>query len=211
MALVTALMLTLISMTIVMYLLLMVTSGIKQSGANKRYRTALEASYGGTEIMTKEVLPYIFLTTITNGGTNPGTAASGLFASALNFTAETDACLLQKLTSSTNWTACKSSSQLSDAKNAPDFTMKLNAASSTLNPSPDPFTVYAKIVNTECGDKRTYAAGGKCTNSDLSGIFLDAGIPTDMERKPAIYKIEIQAERSTNAQEKSKMAILYAY
>lgn len=217
-ALVTALMLTLISLTIVMYLLLMVNSGIKQSGANKRYRSTLEASYGATELMTKEVLPYVFLSTISAGRDDPGTAAKSLFSSSLNFTTESDACLKLKLTSPSNlrsdspynWnTACKSDSRSSNAKTSPDFTMKLNATASASNPSPDPFTVYAKIVSTECSDPRPYPVG-KCTNSDLSGIYLD-GVVNDLERKPAVYKVEIQAERSTNAQEKTKVGILYAY
>lgn len=215
-ALVTALMLTLISLTIVMYLLLMVTSGIKQSGANKRYRSTLEAGYGATELITKEVLPHVFLTTINAKQSNPGTEARSLFSSSLNFTTETDACLTLKLTSPSNlptswptaynWdAACKAASRSSNAKTAPDFTMKLNATGT----SADPFTVYAKIVSTECGDTRPYP-DGKCTNSDISGIYLD-GMVNDLQRKPALYKIEIQAERSTNALEKTKMGILYAY
>lgn len=205
-ALVTSLMLTLISLTIVTYLLLMVTSGIKQSGANKRYRTALEASYGATELLTKQVLPYLFTSTLNSGRTDPGTATASLFASSLNFTPGADACLLQKLTSDpSNWTGNCSSS--SNAKELPDFTMKLNSTSS------DPFTVYTKIVSTLCSDKRTYADGGRCTNSDLSGVEnLDADStgPAVMSM-PAIYRVEIQAERSSNPQERSKLSLLYAY
>ena len=58
-ALITSLMFTLISLTIVMALLYMVTQSTRVSGANKRYKTALEASYGGSELFTKDILPYL--------------------------------------------------------------------------------------------------------------------------------------------------------
>ena len=59
-ALVTSLMLTLISLTLVMFLMYMITSSVKLSGANKRYKTALEASYGGVDIVANEVMPQLF-------------------------------------------------------------------------------------------------------------------------------------------------------
>jgi len=210
-ALVTALMLTLISLTIVMYLLYMITSGAKQSGANKRYRTALEASYGATDLMVKEVLPQIFKTTIASSLTNPGSSVSGLFASSLNFTSNTDVCLMQKLTlPPSQWsTGCSNSV---DAKVLPDFTMTLNSTSS------DPFIVYTKIVDTVCSDKRPYPTG-KCTGSDLSGFEeLDPGLGTTggtsvvtPPSMPATYRIEIRGERVNNPQEKAVLSILYAY
>lgn len=210
-ALVTALMLTMISLTIVMYLMYMVTSGAKQSGANKRYRTALEASYGATDLVVKEILPQIFKTTIANSLTNPGSTVSGLFASSLNFTSGTDACLMQKLTMPpSQWSpGCSNSG---DAKVLPDFTMRLNSTSS------DAFTVYTKIVDTVCSDKRPYPTG-KCTGSDLSGFEeLDPGIGTTggtsvvtPPSMPAIYRIEVRGEHTNNPQEKSVLSILYAY
>ena len=56
-ALVTALMLTLIALTITMALLYMVISSTKMSGAQKRYKTSREASYAAaTELYPKDIL-----------------------------------------------------------------------------------------------------------------------------------------------------------
>lgn len=210
MALVTALMLTLISLTIVMFLMYMVTSSIKMSGANKRYKTALEASYGGADIVAKEVMPQLF-----QNMSSPSSAiSSGGFSAAFNFSASSNtaanACLKQKLTrSSSSWGASCSGSV--DPKIAPDMTLTLNSTSS------DPFTVYTKIVDTICSDTRPYPVG-KCTGSDLSGMYLDSGMgvaggasDVAVQPKPAVYKIEVTSERSTNPKEKSNVSVLYAF
>jgi len=211
-ALVTSLMLTLISLTIIMYLLYMVTSGVKLSGANKRYKTALEASYGATDLVIKEIIPAIFSKTIAEGLSTPNlTSLTGLYAPSMDFTANTDACLMDKITkSSSNWGSTCSKS--SNPKEAPDFSIKLNSTGS------DPFTVYAKIIETICPDKRSYPTG-KCTGSDLSGFEqLDGGQGTTggtagitVQAMPAIYRIEVQGERTTNPSERSKLSVLYAY
>ncbi|HIJ94673.1 MAG TPA: hypothetical protein HPP94_02835 [Desulfuromonadales bacterium] len=211
-ALITSLMLMLISMTIVMYLMYMITSGVKMSGANKRYKTALEASYGAVDLITKDVLPQIFKTTIAASLTTPGTAITGLgFASVLNFTPSSDTCLINKFTKpASQWNAACSNT--TNPKVAPDFTMTLN---STVG---DPFIVYTKIVSTICSDTRAYPTG-KCTGSDLSGFEeLDPGLGTSSgssvvspQSMPAIYRIEISGERSNNPLEKSNLSVLYAY
>src|SRR6185369_11411972 len=55
-ALVTSLMFTMISLVICMALLHMIISGAQTSGAYKRYRTALDASYGGSEIVARDLI-----------------------------------------------------------------------------------------------------------------------------------------------------------
>jgi len=211
-ALITALLLTLISLTIVMYLLFMITSGVKLSGANKRYKTALEASYGSTDLVIKEIIPAIFSKTIAVNAYTPwDNSLSLLYPPGMDFTANTDTCLMDKITkSSSNWgPACSKSP---NPKESPDFSIKLNSTSS------DPFTVYTKIIDTICSDKRAYPTG-KCTGSDLSGYDqLDGGQGTTggaagitVQSMPATYRIEVQGERTTNFSERSKLSILYAY
>lgn len=208
-ALVTSLMLTLISLTIVMYLLYMITAGVKQSGANKRYKTALEASYGAVDLVIKEVMPQLFTATIAGGRTDPTYALAGMYASSVNFTNSGDACLMEKLTKpSSQWTCSKTTNPTV----SPDFSFRLNATGS------DTFTVYTKIVETICSDKRDYPTG-KCTGSDLSGIdYLDGGQGTtggasgvSVQAMPAIYRIEVRGQRTTSPLEKSNLSILYAY
>ena len=55
-ALVTSIMFTALSLVICMSLLYIITSGIQATGTLKRYRTALEATYGGTELMLKDII-----------------------------------------------------------------------------------------------------------------------------------------------------------
>ncbi len=210
-ALVTSLLLTLISLTIVMYLLLTVMTGAKISGANKRYRTVLEASYGGTELILKEVIPTIFTTTLSSSLANPTAALAGLYPTSFNFTTGTDACIMDKLTKpSSQWgTGCSTSS---DPKILPDFSLRLNSAAT------DTYAVYAKIVDSVCADKRPYPSG-KCTGSDLSGYeLLDGGQGTAAgssgvtpQSMPATYRIEIAGEKTSNPKEKSQLSVLYAY
>ena len=49
---------TLISLGIIMALLQMVLMGTKMSASQKVYRNSLEASYGGVEAFTKEIIPW---------------------------------------------------------------------------------------------------------------------------------------------------------
>lgn len=210
-ALVTALMLTLISLTIVSYLLLMVTSSISQSAANKRYKTALAASYGATEIVMKEIIPNIFRDTLANSLTNPSSSASYPTDAAF-FTANTDSCIMDKLTKPPSlWGAgCTNSA---DPKVNTDFTLKLNSTTAS-----ETYTVYTKIIDTICSDKRPYPEG-KCSGSDMSGYeLLDGGAGTSggasgvsVQAMPALYRIEILGEKTSNPKEKSKLSVLYAY
>ncbi|MEI7817420.1 MAG: hypothetical protein WCI45_09545, partial [Desulfuromonadales bacterium] len=143
-ALITALMLTLISLTIVMYLMYMITAGVKMSGANKRYKTALEASYGSTDIVLKDVIPILFKNMTSEGWSPKSNLGSSGFASFLNIESSSDGCLKEKLTRpASKWSSVCGRSPVAKT----DFDIKLN-----LNSTSDPFTVYTKIVDTMCSD-----------------------------------------------------------
>jgi hypothetical protein len=198
-ALVTALLLTLISLAIIMALLYMITWQTQLSAAHRRYKTAIEASHGGVEIFTKQVIPYIF--------TNNRTATSGgsLAASfsTIGLAMGSSTCLKAKLNSPTSqWgAACSTNSMSPDPTIGPDTTFRL---AGTANQN---FKVYAKIVDTIPG------------NSDLSGFeLLDsgagvAGISSGVSPKhmPAMYRLEVQGEKEFNPQERAKLSVLYAY
>jgi hypothetical protein len=193
-------MLTLISMAIIMSLLYIMTAGSKRSGAMKQYRTALEASYGGTELIVKEVMPFVmnqFQSYTSSQVTNNITTAYNV----VSLTPSTPNCLKAKFTSPTaNWAvACGNTL---DPRDNPDFTMSLTASGSNSKP----FTVFSKIVDTSAG------------NSDTSGMRLDDARGTAEPGKgvtpqhfPYLYRLEIQGERSTNALEKSNISVLYAF
>src|SRR5690242_21657099 len=56
-ALVTALMFTLVCLAMIMTLMYYVLTATKMSAAQKRYRNSLEAAYGGPDLVTKTLIP----------------------------------------------------------------------------------------------------------------------------------------------------------
>jgi len=190
-ALVMVLILSLIAFAIISALIYFLTQSTVVSAIQKRYRTALEASHGGVEFTTKEIIPQ----------TIPGTTLSSLGTYAgLMSVQVTDACFAAKLTSlPPNWPGGCSSTL--DPKPSPDITLTL------LGVPPQPnFNVFVKVVDTALG------------NSDRSGLELEglgvvesgAGMITP-KHSPYIYRIELQAERAGTPDERSNLSALYAY
>ena len=195
-ALVTSLLLTLISLAFVLALLYVVTQSTKASGSQKRYRNALEASHGGVEVVTKEIIPKLFT----------GYPASNLSTdfSTINLSVlSSSACIEQKMTlPNGKWSACSANSTTLDPKVSYDLTFRLQ------NIAGQPgFRVYAKIVDTAPG------------NTDPSGIdYLDSGggvasssPGVSPKHLPGMYRLEVQGERDVNPEEKAKLSVLYAY
>lgn len=198
-ALVTALMMTLISLTMVMALLYVITQGIQTSGQHKKYRTALDASYGGSEILVKDILPIVL-----QNYSSPGMA--GTVQSAFGGTAGLDIqfiasqnCFQKKLTSPTaSWpTGCSNTPVL----NSTSADMSMILQSNTGNP----FRVFSKIVDTIPG------------NTDTSGFQLEgSGVAESSslltpQSFPYIYRVEVQGERSSGASAKANIEVLYAW
>jgi len=205
-ALVTALMLTLISLTIIMAVMYMITQSVQQSGMVKRYKTALEASYGGTDITMKELIPEIM--SFTESGLIPFADIEEKYSLISLITAGGDpdrqSCFMRKLTLPTSeWqlaAECVAENQSVDPKVRPDLEFNMQAVNGA------PYTVYTKIVDS--------TGPG---NSDRSNLQLEgAGVAETQsvmtpKSLPGIYRIEIQAERSANAVEQGNISVLYAY
>lgn len=194
-ALVTALMLTLISLGIIMALLTMITAGAQMSGAQKRYRTAMEAAYGGTDVAVKDIIPMI----LRNYSTS--TLVTQVQNDFSGIGLQVDAsqqCLQAKLTKPPSQWPSGCSNAMS-AKQGPDMSFDLQATVG------DPYKVYAKIVDTVSG------------NSDLSGLQLEgSGVAESSpvltpQHFPYMYRVEVQGERSANAREQANISALYAY
>jgi Flp pilus assembly pilin Flp len=195
-ALVTSLLLTLIALAMIMTMLYMITWQTKLSGANKRYKSALEASQGGAEIFAKQVIPYVFTNRTTSGFSFPGTGIA--------FSAGSSPCFNYKLNNPTaTWgTKCSPDTSPFDPTYKPDITLTLQGSQANQN-----YNVYSKIVDTVPG------------NSDASGYeLLDsgsgvAGMASGVAPKhtPALYRIEVQGQKATDPLEKSKLSVLYAY
>lgn len=190
-ALLTSLLLTLITLAMILVALYMVTSGTKISGLFKSYRTGVEASYGAADLITKDFIPQkITGITLVTLGTYGGRVAYGV----------TDACFTTKLTSLTaTWGLCSSTL---DPTDTPDITFTLTAAAGA------PYTVDAKIVDTTAG------------NTDTSGLNLigagvvegggGSGIITP-QHIPFMYRIEVQGQRQSNPDERASLSLLYGY
>jgi len=194
-ALVTSLVMTMISLTIVMAVMYMITQSIERTGALKRYKTALEASYGGTDIIMKEIVPEVLKNYASGTLISDMETAYGAISLDVSVTA---ACLQDKLTKGTaSWaTSC---SQTPSPKAAPDMSFQLQATGG------QPYTIYTKIIDTING------------NTDVSGLQLEgAGVAESLavitpQHIPYVYRLEVQAERSANATEQANMSVLYAY
>lgn len=188
-ALVTALLLTLIGLAIILAAIYLVTKGTTISGLFKRYETAREASFGATDFITKEFIPNKI------GGTSLATLGNygGLVAYGID-----DACFDKKLKLPTTSWGCGSSSL--DPKTSWDMTLTLQAAGGV------PFRVYTKIVDTVPGNTST-------SGIDLEGLGVveaGSGIITP-QHFPYMYRIEIQGERQNNPDERANLSVLYAY
>lgn len=200
-ALVTSLMMTLITLGIIMSVLYLITSSIQNTGANKRYRSAVEAAYGGTELVVKDLLPMILRDI---ASTTLGTDIS-TYNQDNNITVSmntTQQCLQAKLTMPTNlWAAngCPPNATTINPTSQSDVQITLPATNGTQ------FTVYSKIVDTIAG------------NTDTSGLQLEgAGVAESNtiivpQHFPYVYRLEVQGQRSVNPAEKSNISVLYAY
>jgi hypothetical protein len=215
-ALVTSLMFTALALVMCMSLLYMITSGIKTSSAIKQYRTALDAAYGGTDILTKDLLAAAFSFRNLSGTAYKNQMKTTYMAN-LNQANISD-CLRTKLTKPrSQWGGCADSTL--SPKFGTDISFDLHAASGS------PFTVYAKVVDTM--DRKfqvleSYSSSQKTLtvmragNTDESSTSLEYGSTTDgsgvtVPHYPYLYRIEVQGERRQNATQKSNLTVMYAY
>jgi len=201
-ALVTSLMMTLMTLAIIMSVMYLITSSIQHTGASKRYKSALEAANGGTEMIVKDLFPMIMRDVASASLANDIATYSGDSNVIVSISQAQAQCLQAKLTLPTNqWPAsCTAANTTTiNPKSSPDLQIQLKATS-----GPD-FTVYSKIVDTVAG------------NSDISGLQLEgSGVAESStiitpQHYPYIYRLEVQGERSANAVEKSNISVLYAY
>lgn len=206
-ALVTALMFTMISLGIVMLLLSSIIQGTKLTAASKSYKNSLEASFGGVELIAKNIMPALY----------GGTTEAGLVASltGVDFQVPSGNCFTQKWSkSSLDWDVaiCGADNKTFNPIQAPDLTFTLKATNDAVG-----FMVYSKIVDTRCGGNTSLLQ--PCSNSDSSGVdYLDGGGGVTAstgavtpQHRPAYYRIEVQGERAANVREKTQLSVLYAY
>lgn len=208
-ALITALMFTLLILALILGVLSMVNQGTKTTSSMKVYRNTTEAAYGGAEIVMQDVLPRLF--------TNISTyrIAADYSKTSFNTMAFGDLmCLRQKKSSEntgTNWSACGDKSI--NSKLSPDMTFKL------VGTNGQSFTVYSKIVDTiqgvtypdnsvdDSGKVLSFLGGGVTSGRGGSGM----GDGTSLLQR-YVYRIEVSSEKTNVAnKENSKISVLYEY
>lgn len=206
-ALVTALMLTLISLTIVLAVLYLVTQGTRLSASQKRYQSSLEASYGGVEFFSKELLPKLIAPAVNNELTatllndikGDYTSLSGLDLQMPSG----NQCLREKLSLPfASWSSCGATSKTSEPKEAPDVTFTLKGAGGVTG-----YDVYAKIIDTQAGNTNTSGVE-LVTGGVVQGL---EGVISPGSHYPYLYTMEVQGESESNQEEKARLSVLYAY
>jgi hypothetical protein len=213
MALVMALILSLIALATVSVLLYLLTQGTTMSGFEKRYETSLEASKGGVDIVTKEIIPNLIGSQVISQSMNSLVGSSGFQLINLNFPFTSANCLQNKLLITTktgltdNWASCASPDNESPVLKKSDGTIVADVSFrlSGLTAAQD-YNVYAKIVDTVAGNTST-------SGLDLEGqgvVESGSGMVTP-KQVPYMYRLEVQAERAANPDERSNLSVLYAY
>lgn len=196
-ALVTAMLLSLISLAMVLTVIYFVTQSTRITAIQKRYQTALEASQGGVEFITKAIIPKTISLTVADLSIDTIESTYSMIGMDVQASA---LCLSDKLHKSTlNWDGGCSSTL--DPKSAPDMKFSLSG----IPPAPN-FDVYVKIVDAVKG------------NSDTSGLELagfgvvesGSGLVVPQHR-PYLYRVEVQGERQDSPEERANLSVLYGF
>lgn len=210
-ALVTSLMLTLITLVIIMGIMFLVTNNMKSSGANQAYRSATEAAFGGADLLVQDVIPRLFANASTGqttlaqrtlGFPNSNLASDYFGGTKLNMAFNSNACIQQKLNSAVSgWTAC--TGDRVNPKISPDVKFSLAGLTAAQG-----YTVYSKIIDTIPGVPYlpTPPGGGL-----IGGGVAESSGGTTTNLSHFIYRVEITGERTNNPSEKSNISVLYEY
>jgi hypothetical protein len=189
-ALVTALMFTLVTLVIILGIMYTITNNTKASAANKAYRNVTEATYGGVAITATDVIPRLFQNIST------GTLRSEY--SSMNMLFSTPGCLHTKLSSPVSaWGTCSSTP---NPKTGYDIKFNLGGASNQT------YTVYSKIIDTTPGVP--YPPAG---DQLLGGGVTESSSGTSANLDHYVYRIEVQGENTVNSAQKSNLSVLYEY
>src|SRR5450631_1317142 len=192
-ALVTALMMTMITLVIILGVMTLISNNIKSSAATKSYRNVTEAAYGGADLLLQDVIPRLFnnmsssvTATLPAAAVAAGVGINDIFTdyavgtNNISMQFARNACLQQKLNTSvvTGWPLCPG--DRINPKTNPDVTFKLRGVSG------QDFTVYSKIVDTMVGVP--YPPN---TNQLIGGGVAEGSGGTTTNLSHYVYRVEI--------------------
>ncbi|NTW43752.1 MAG: hypothetical protein HGB14_04805 [Anaerolineaceae bacterium] len=195
-ALITVVALIVVTSAIVATVYYFIRKGVEVSGLQKKYQTAREASLGGLDVFTKEILPMAI------SGTNLSDVVTSFstITSAQVFGESSNACFRFKLRlpGVTDPGGCNTTM---NAKDNPDVRFVVSGIAPAR-----PFVVYTKIIDSVAGNSSTsgITLEGQGTAESQSGIIT-------AQHFPYMYRMEVQSERQNDATEKANFTVLYAY
>ncbi len=210
-AMITVLMLSAICIVILTTLIYMTTMGTKASGSQKRYKTALEASYAGLDVATQVIAARADVASFITGSVTslgfiskiPAACSGNAYSSGLPVAFTGAAAKI--MTASSTWAAgsCGDTSLLANSTSY-DFVFKMGT-------SPQ-FNVYTKIVDVIEGNT---GAGGNVLGHRLTTTQV-ASSTSEIQSEviPYLYTLEIDSENtitSQTANERSGLSVLYQY
>lgn len=199
-ALVVSMMFALICLAMILTLLYFVLATTKNSGAQTRYRSSLEASYGATDLLTKTVIPRLF-SNYSSGYLSLATDFGG--SGSLDMVLGNKDVLKEKMFKNTaEWSGL--AMKTTNPKQSPDITFTLPGQNGSQG-----YKVYTKIVDTTTGVGLLDASGIDYLDSGIG--VAGAGSATQTMRTPNIYTLEVQGEKATNPKEKANLSVVYAY
>lgn len=197
-ALVVSMMFALICLAMILTLLYFVLATTKNTGAQTRYRSSLEASYGGTDFLTKTVIPRLF-----SNYSSGYLSLANDFGGSLDMVLGNKDVLKEKMFKNTaEWSGL--AMKTTNPKQSPDITFTLPGQNGSQG-----YKVYTKIVDTTTGVGLLDASGIDYLDSGIG--VAGAGSATQTMRTPNIYTLEVQGEKATNPKEKANLSVVYAY
>lgn len=206
-ALMTALLLTLVTLAVIMAVFYLINRQTNTSAAQKVYTSALQAAYGDSDIFIKDLLPMMF--PYVDDPLKDNSYWENNFTGIDLKIASTSACMNDKLKKDTvDWSNCPTGSTSTDATAFADTTIMLKGVNTN-------YKVYSKIIDTIKGN--TDSSGNSDRYSSADGSTGKGGNNLDGKRVPFVYTVEIQAEAASSAlgnkpgQEKAMLEVLYAY
>jgi hypothetical protein len=186
-ALVMVLVLSAIILVIMAGLIYMLTTGTQLSGMQKRYKTALEAGMGGTEVTYQLIA----------ARGNPNIPLTNFLITASNVGGVD--CLTPKLNQPTSsWPAACNNFLTIDPDTQSTYDMQFDVGTAPT------YRVYAKIADTVMGN-----SGGD--EGLLKGGVVHSTGEINVASIPFLYTIEVDAQNQTNPAERAKLSILYQY
>lgn len=193
-ALLTALMMTVIMLSIILGVMYLIDQSIKGSAARKTYSNVVEASYGGADLVAKEIIPKLF----DNVSTSKVAMVTSLSLIQAQFASS--ACLRNKLENApSSWGSAELCDSNINPKVNPDVSFELKGLDE------QGFMVYSKIIDTTPGVP--YSSG----NQLVGGGVAESSAGSTLKLDHYVYRIELSGERKAKPVEKSNISVLYEY